>query len=143
MQRQDLPAVIIVAVILVVVVLLLFFNGGIRRIAVQYSKKSTGKKNVWRSVNTSIPLKVNTAGVIPIIFSSSLMSFPILIASSLERKGTGIGSKILKGLKLPVTGLIRVNRFILLVLSFTFYLLYSLHISIHLLLSILWRWQII
>ena len=49
--------------------------------------------------SSSIPLKVNTAGVIPIIFASSLMSFPVLIASFMGKTGgTGIGSQILKGL---------------------------------------------
>ena len=49
--------------------------------------------------SSNIPLKVNTAGVIPIIFASSLMSFPVIIASFLNKgNGTGIGSKILKGL---------------------------------------------
>lgn len=48
---------------------------------------------------TNIPLKVNTAGVIPIIFSSSLMQFPIVIASFLGKdNGKGIGSEILRGL---------------------------------------------
>ena len=49
--------------------------------------------------STHIPLKVNTAGVIPVIFSSSLMQTPIVIAQFLGKgKGTGIGSKILAGL---------------------------------------------
>ena len=49
--------------------------------------------------STNIPLKVNTAGVIPIIFSSSLMQFPIVIASFLGKdNGSGIGSEILRGL---------------------------------------------
>lgn len=49
--------------------------------------------------SSSIPLKVNTAGVIPIIFASSIMSFPVLIASFMGKgNGTGIGSQILKTL---------------------------------------------
>lgn len=49
--------------------------------------------------STNIPLKVNTAGVIPVIFASSLMQFPIVIASFLGKgDGSGIGSEILKGL---------------------------------------------
>ena len=52
----------------------------------------------WWST-TNVPLKVNTAGVIPIIFSSSLMQFPIVIASFLGKdNGSGIGSEILRGL---------------------------------------------
>lgn len=96
--KGALAAVIIAAVILVVVVLVLILNGGIRRIPVQYSKKMVGRK-VMGGQSSSIPLKVNTAGVIPIIFASSLMSFPVLIANFMGKTGgTGVGSQILKGL---------------------------------------------
>ena len=49
--------------------------------------------------SSHIPLKVNTAGVIPVIFASSIMSFPSVIASFLGKTGgTGIGGKILAGM---------------------------------------------
>ena len=93
-----LAGVIILAVILVVVVFVLILNGAERRIPVQYSKKMVGRKLVGGQTN-HIPLKVNTAGVIPIIFASSIMSFPGLIAQFAGKaNGTGIGSEILKGL---------------------------------------------
>ena len=76
--KGALAALIIAAVILVVVVLVLILNGGVRKIPVQYSKKMVGRK-VMGGQSSSIPLKVNTAGVIPIIFASSLMSFPVII----------------------------------------------------------------
>lgn len=47
---------------------------------------------------SSIPLKVNTAGVIPIIFASSLMQLPVVICSFFGYQGTGIWGHILKGL---------------------------------------------
>lgn len=93
-----LAGVIILAVILVVVVFVLILNGAERRIPVQYSKKMVGRKLMGGQTN-HIPLKVNTAGVIPIIFASSIMSFPGLIAQFAGKaNGTGIGSEILKGL---------------------------------------------
>ncbi len=49
------------------------------RIPVQYSQKVSGRKTVGGQ-STNIPLKVNTAGVMPIIFASSLMQFPVIIA---------------------------------------------------------------
>ena len=56
------------------------------------------EKSNGRSVS-SIPLKVNTAGVIPIIFASSLMSFPVIIMTLVGKTGgDGIGSQILKDL---------------------------------------------
>ena len=69
-----------------------------RKIPVQYSKKIQGRKQVGGQ-STHIPLKVNTGGVIPVIFAQPLMQFPVVIASLLGKgNGTGIGSKILKGL---------------------------------------------
>ena len=93
-----LAAVIILAILLVVVVFVIVLQDGERRIAVQYSQKVQGRK-AYGGQSTHIPLKVNTAGVIPVIFSSSLMQFPIVIASFLRKgNGTGIGSQILRGL---------------------------------------------
>ena len=93
-----LAGVIILAIILAVVVFVLILNGAERRIPVQYSKKMVGRKLVGGQSN-NIPLKVNTAGVIPIIFASSIMSFPGLIAQFAGKgNGTGIGSEILRGL---------------------------------------------
>ena len=79
-----LAVVIIIAVVLVTVVFVIFLQGGERRIPVQYAKKMQGRKMVGGQ-STNIPLKVNTAGVIPVIFASSLMSFPGVIASLLGK----------------------------------------------------------
>ena len=96
--KGTLAGLIIAAVILLVVVLVLILNGAERRIPVQYSKKMVGRK-LMGGQSTNIPLKVNTGGVIPVIFAQSLMQFPVVIASLLGKgNGTGIGSKILKGL---------------------------------------------
>lgn len=93
-----LATIIILAVVLVLVVFVIILQDGQRRIAVQYSQKVQGRKSVGGQ-STHIPLKVNTAGVIPVIFSSSIMQFPVVIASFLGKgNGTGIGSQILKGL---------------------------------------------
>ncbi len=96
--KGALAAVIILAVIVVTVVLVILLNGATRNIPVQYAKKMQGRKMVGGQ-SSSIPLKVNTAGVIPVIFASSLMSMPSIIAAFMGRgNGDGIGSKILKGL---------------------------------------------
>lgn len=93
-----LAGLIIFAIILVVVVFVLILNGAERRIPVQYSRKMVGRK-MMGGQSTNIPLKVNTAGVIPIIFASSIMSFPGVIAQFAGKaNGTGIGSEILRGL---------------------------------------------
>ncbi len=93
-----LAVVIILAIILAMVVFVVILQDGQRRIAVQYSQKVAGRKT-YGGQSTHIPLKVNTAGVIPIIFASSLMQFPIVIASFLGKgNGTGVGSEILRGM---------------------------------------------
>ena len=93
-----LAGVIIVAIIVVMVVFVLILNGAERRIPVQYSRKMVGRK-LMGGQTTNIPLKVNTAGVIPVIFASSIMSFPGVIAQLVGKaNGTGIGSEIILGL---------------------------------------------
>ncbi len=75
-----LAAVIIFLVIVAIFALVVILQGGQRKIAVQYSKKLQGRKMVGGQ-SSCIPLKVNTAGVIPIIFASSIMQLPIVIAN--------------------------------------------------------------
>lgn len=90
-------AVIILAIILFMVVLVILLNDALRKIPVQYAKKVQGRKMVGGQ-STSIPLKVNTAGVIPIIFASSIMEFPIIICSLFGVNATGVWAEILKGM---------------------------------------------
>lgn len=93
-----LAVVVILAIIIALVVFVVILQGGVRKIAVQYSQKVVGRKS-YGGQSSNIPLKVNTAGVIPIIFASSLMQTPVVIASFLGKgNGTGIGSEILRGL---------------------------------------------
>ena len=92
-----LAAVIIIAVIVGMTVLVVILNGGVRKIPVQYAKKVQGRKMVGGQT-TNIPLKVNTAGVIPIIFASSIMQLPIIISSFAKYNGTGVWAEILKAL---------------------------------------------
>jgi len=92
-----LAVVIIFAIIIAMVVLVIILNDATRKIPVQYAKKMQGRKMVGGN-SSSIPLKVNTSGVIPIIFAQSIMQFPILICSFIGYQGTGIWSNILKGL---------------------------------------------
>jgi preprotein translocase, SecY subunit len=74
-----IAAVVILAVIIGMVIFIVVLSDGERRISVQYSKKTQGRKMVGGQ-SSHIPLKVNTAGVIPVIFAGSLFSMPIVIA---------------------------------------------------------------
>ena len=87
-------AIIIAAVIGAVVVFVIILQDGIRNIPVQYSKKMQGRKMVGGQ-SSNIPLRVNTAGVIPVIFASSLMSFPVVIAQFVNVDYSTIGGKLL------------------------------------------------
>ncbi|MCR5591968.1 MAG: preprotein translocase subunit SecY [Lachnospiraceae bacterium] len=71
---------VIIAVIVLTVILTVILNGAERRIPVQYAKKVQGRKMVGGQ-SSHIPLKVNTGGVIPIIFASSLLQLPGVISS--------------------------------------------------------------
>nr|WP_106789808.1 preprotein translocase subunit SecY [Massilistercora timonensis] len=98
LASSGLAALIILAIIVVLVVFVVILQGGERKIPVQYSQKVVGRRT-YGGQSSHIPLKVNTAGVIPIIFSSSLMQFPIVIASFMGKgEGTGIGAEILRGM---------------------------------------------
>ena len=93
--RGALALLIIAAVIVAMVVLVVILNDATRKIPVQYSKKMQGRKT-FGGQSTHIPLKVNTAGVMPVIFASTLMSMPNIIASFAGYSGgTGIGAQIL------------------------------------------------
>ena len=89
-----IAAAIIAAVILAMVVSVIVLNDAERRIPVQYSKKMVGRKLVGGQAS-SIPLKVNTAGVMPVIFASSIMSFPVVIAQFFPVDYTSVGGHIL------------------------------------------------
>ena len=93
-----IAAVIILAVIVGMVVFVIILQGAQRKIPVQYSKKMQGRKQVGGQ-QTHIPLKVNTSGVIPVIFAQSLMQTPVILASLFGwGGGTDFWSKVLNGL---------------------------------------------
>ena len=92
-----IAAVVIIAIIVGMIVLVILLNGGIRKIPVQYAKRVQGNKT-YGGQTANIPLKINTAGVIPIIFASSLMQFPTVICQLVGYQGTGFWGEVLKGL---------------------------------------------
>lgn len=99
--KQIGPALIagcvIVGVVLAVVVFVIVLSDAERHIPVQYSKKMQGRKLVGGQ-QSKIPLKVNTAGVIPIIFASSIMQLPIMLQNVLKYENNGFIGKALTSL---------------------------------------------
>lgn len=95
--KGAVAAIMIIAVILLMVVLVIILNDGVRRIPVQYAKKVQGRKMVGGQT-TNLPLKVNTAGVIPVIFASSLLQLPGIVCSFFNINGSGVWGHILMGM---------------------------------------------
>ena len=85
---------IIIAAILAMVVFVIVLNDAERRIPVQYSAKTQGRKMVGGQ-SSNIPLKVNTANVMPVIFASSIMSFPVVISQFFAVNPNTVWGKIL------------------------------------------------
>ncbi|MBN2059114.1 MAG: preprotein translocase subunit SecY [Deltaproteobacteria bacterium] len=77
--------VVIVIFMVAIVAFIVFMERGQRRIPVQYAKRVVGRK-MYGGQSTHIPLKVNTSGVIPPIFASSIIMFPATIANFLNVK---------------------------------------------------------
>jgi preprotein translocase subunit SecY len=125
--RAAVAWVVIFAVILFVTVLTLILNGAERRIPVQYSQKMVGRRRIGGN-SSNIPLKVNTGGVIPIIFATSIMSFPGIIIAFIGKSPSGWGGKIISMLSpgnwfdtadwFPTLGLI---IYVLLVVFFAYF----------------------
>jgi len=94
------PVLILVALMVLVVGFIIFIEQGQRRIPVQYAKRVVGRR-MYGGQSTHLPLKINTSGVIPPIFASSIIMFPATIGSFINipwiqaisekmRPGTGI-----------------------------------------------------
>lgn len=90
-----LAAVVILAIVLGMIVFIVLLNSGTRNIPVQYAQKVQGRRSVGGQ-SSKIPLKVNTSGVIPVIFASSIMQFPIIICSFFGVQATGFWGEVLK-----------------------------------------------
>jgi preprotein translocase subunit SecY len=74
---------VVVVLMVAIVAVVIFFERGQRRIPVQYAKRVVGRK-MYGGQSTHLPLKVNTAGVIPPIFASSILMFPATMANFIQ-----------------------------------------------------------
>jgi preprotein translocase subunit SecY len=79
-KLDEFKLLLLILVMLAVIGVIIFFERGQRRIPVQYAKRVVGRK-LYGGQSTHLPLKVNTAGVIPPIFASSILLFPATLAS--------------------------------------------------------------
>ena len=88
-------ALIIAGCILAMLIFVVLLCDAERHIPVQYTAKVQGRRMMRGAQSAEIPLKVNTAGVIPVIFASSLMSFPVVISQFFNVDYTSIPGRIL------------------------------------------------
>jgi preprotein translocase subunit SecY len=80
-QMGVIRVALLLALMIVVVGVIVFFERAQRRVTVQYAKRVVGRR-MYGGSSTHIPLKVNTGGVIPVIFASSLLALPITVAQA-------------------------------------------------------------
>ena len=85
-EGGDFKFAIIIALTLALLVAIVFIEQGQRRIPVQFAKRVVGRK-MYGGQSTYIPLKVNQSGVIPIIFASSVLYFPVLLSNVVPWEG--------------------------------------------------------
>lgn len=110
----------ILLVFLAVIVAVVWMDGGERRIPVQYAKRVVGRK-IYGGQNTNIPIKVNSSGVLPIIFAMSMLQFPATIVAFVGKSGsttgfTGFINSFSKGQGWPY-----IIVYALLIVGFTFF----------------------
>jgi preprotein translocase subunit SecY len=112
---------VIMVLVLVVLVSVVFIEQGQRRIPVQFAKRQVGRK-MYGGQASYIPLKVNQAGVIPIIFASSLLQFPILLSNVLPNHGWGVSVRnwVNDNLYQP-SSLVYISLYGLLIIAFAYF----------------------
>jgi len=125
--RQAFIALLSVAVVIVVVTGIVFMEQAQRRIPVQYAKRMVGRR-MYGGTSTYIPMKVNQAGVIPVIFASSLLYIPQLAVSLFGSSSHPQGwvSFVQRYLEIGTTNALSTMwvymlAFLLLIIAFTFF----------------------
>lgn len=113
-----IKVVLILVVILAIIAGVIFVQQGIRKIPVQYAKRVVGRK-MYGGQSTHIPLKVNAAGVIPVIFASSLLLFPPTLASFWS--GNAFANWIQQNFNYAEGAPLGVVLYVLLIIGFTYF----------------------
>lgn len=85
-EIRPLSILVFIAIVLLIIVGVVAIQEGTRKIPVQYAKRVVGRK-MYGGQSSHIPLKVNQAGVIPVIFAMSLLQFPHTLAYFIGREG--------------------------------------------------------
>ncbi len=116
--NKPVATVILLLLFLVIIAFVVIMSQGERKIPVQYAKRTTGRR-VYGGQSTHIPIKVNLAGVLPVIFAMSMIQFPEIITGFFVATPGGTWGKILNNLRW--TEPIGAVLYIVLILFFTFF----------------------
>jgi preprotein translocase subunit SecY len=106
-QLGLIPLVLLMVAMVAVVAAVIFVERGNRRVTVQYAKRVVGRR-MYGGSSTHIPLKVNTGGVIPVIFASSILAFPATIANMFKTGGWAEALTVQMGYGMPLYNLLYV-----------------------------------
>ena len=108
---------VLAAVFVFVIIATILIIQGVRKIPIQYARRIVGRHEVQGSGGSYIPLKINYAGVIPVIFASSLLMFPATLAQFLGRSGFfGVIARFM-----TPGSLFYMSLYVLLILFFTYF----------------------
>src|SRR5215207_4798579 len=110
-QIGPLTVVVLVVVMAAVIAAIVFVERGHRRVTVQYAKRVVGRRQYGGS-STHIPLKVNTGGVIPVIFASSILAFPATLGQMFPAGGWGQAVSDQLAMGMPLHNLLYVGLII-------------------------------
>jgi preprotein translocase subunit SecY len=109
--------IVLLAFSVATLVAIVFVEQGVRKIPVQFAKRVVGRR-MYGGQNTYIPLKVNQAGVVPIIFASSILYLPLLIAN--VSQNTSVNNFVDKWITTP-TNPVHMILYFLLILGFAYF----------------------
>jgi len=112
--------VAVLAIGVVVITAVVFMEQAQRRVPVQYAKRMVGRR-MYGGTSTYIPLKVNTAGVIPVIFASSLLYLPTLVMQLMDQQHPSRIYVILRNYVTEPKSWVNISIYFLLIIFFTYF----------------------
>ena len=109
----------ILVVFLAVIAFIIFFDGAERRLSIQYAKRVVGRK-MYGGRSTHLPVKVNMSGVMPIIFASSIATFPATIAAFFPKPESGFWLWVQENVFSPDSAVYAI-AYLLLIIGFSYF----------------------
>ena len=109
----------IVIMFLAVIAFIIFFDGAERRLSIQYAKRMVGRK-MYGGRSTHLPIKVNMSGVMPIIFASSIATFPATIAALFPKPESGFWLWVQENVFAPTSAIYAIV-YLLLIVGFSYF----------------------